>query len=79
VLPTAIAGTERARNWKRLQFPKVTVQFGEPVQFEQVAEPTREQAQAASEVVFDRVRDMHGRLRTEGRRAAVQAARAARA
>jgi 1-acyl-sn-glycerol-3-phosphate acyltransferase len=79
VVPTAIAGTEKARNWKRLQFPKVTVQFGEPVQFEQVAEPTREQAQAASEVVFDRVRDMHGRLRTEGRRAAVQAARAARA
>jgi 1-acyl-sn-glycerol-3-phosphate acyltransferase len=78
VVPTAIAGTEKARNWKRLQFPKVTVQFGEPVQFEQVDEPTREQAQSASEVVFDRVRDMHGRLRTEGRRAAVRAARTAR-
>ena len=34
--PTAIAGTERVRNWKRFQFPKVTVQFGEPVRFEQV-------------------------------------------
>jgi 1-acyl-sn-glycerol-3-phosphate acyltransferase len=79
VVPTAIAGTERARNWRRLQFPKVTVQFGEPLRFEQVAEPSREQAQAASEVVFDRVREIHGRLRTEGRRAAVQAARAARA
>jgi 1-acyl-sn-glycerol-3-phosphate acyltransferase len=78
VVPTAIAGTEKARNWKRLQFPKVTVQFGEPLQFEQTAEPTREQAQAASEVVFDRVRDMHGRLRTEGRRAAVREARTAR-
>jgi 1-acyl-sn-glycerol-3-phosphate acyltransferase len=78
IVPTAIAGTEKVRNWKRLQFPKVTVQFGEPLRFEQVAEPTREQAQAASETVFDRVRDMHGRLRTEGRRAAVQAARAAR-
>jgi 1-acyl-sn-glycerol-3-phosphate acyltransferase len=78
ILPTAIAGTERARNWKRLQFPKVTVQFGEPIRFEQVAEPTREQAQAASEIVFERVRSMHGRLRTEGRRGAVKAARAAR-
>jgi 1-acyl-sn-glycerol-3-phosphate acyltransferase len=78
VVPTAIAGTERVRNWKRLQFPKVTVQFGEPVRFEQVSDPTREQAQAASEVVFDRVRAMHGRLRTEGRREAVRAARAAR-
>jgi 1-acyl-sn-glycerol-3-phosphate acyltransferase len=78
VVPTAIAGTERARNWKRLQFPKVTVQFGEPLRFEQVDEPTREQAQAASEVVFDRVKAIHGRLRGEGRRSAVRAARAAR-
>jgi 1-acyl-sn-glycerol-3-phosphate acyltransferase len=78
VVPTAIAGTERARNWKRLQFPKVTVQFGEPIRIEQVAEPTKEQAQEASELVFERVRVLHGRLRTEGRRAAVRAARAAR-
>ena len=78
VVPTAIAGTERARNWKRLQFPKVTVQFSEPVRFEQVPEPTKEQAQAASELVFDEVKVLHGRLLTEGRRGAVRAARAAR-
>jgi 1-acyl-sn-glycerol-3-phosphate acyltransferase len=78
IVPTAIAGTERARNWKRLQFPKVTVHFGEPLRFERVAEPTKEQAQAASEVVFERVRALHGRLRKEGRRSAVRAARAAR-
>jgi 1-acyl-sn-glycerol-3-phosphate acyltransferase len=78
VVPTAIAGTERARNWKRLQFPKVTVQFEEPLRFERVEDPTREQAQAASEVVFDRVKELHSRLRTEGRRSAVRAARRAR-
>jgi 1-acyl-sn-glycerol-3-phosphate acyltransferase len=78
VVPTAIAGTERARDWRRLRFPKVTVQFGEPLRFEQVGEPTREQAQAASEIVFERVREIHGRLRTEGRRSAVRAARSAR-
>jgi 1-acyl-sn-glycerol-3-phosphate acyltransferase len=78
VVPTAIAGTERARDWKRLRFPKVTVQFGEALCFERVPEPSREQAQAASEVVFERVREMHGRLRTEGRRSAVRAARSAR-
>jgi 1-acyl-sn-glycerol-3-phosphate acyltransferase len=78
VVPTAIAGTERARNWKRLQFPKVTVQFGEPLQFEQVPEPTKEQAQAASEIVFERVREMHSRLVGEGRKSAVRAARDAR-
>jgi 1-acyl-sn-glycerol-3-phosphate acyltransferase len=79
VVPTAIAGTERARNWRRLQFPKVTVQFGEPVRFERLeGEPTKEEAQVASEMVFERVREMHGPLRTDGRRSAVRAARAAR-
>jgi 1-acyl-sn-glycerol-3-phosphate acyltransferase len=79
VVPTAIAGSEKARNWKRLQFPKVTVQFGEPLRFERVEDPTREQAQTASERVFDRVKTMHSRLVREGRRAALRAARAARA
>jgi 1-acyl-sn-glycerol-3-phosphate acyltransferase len=78
VVPTAIAGTERVRNWRRLQFPKVTVQFGEPLRFEQVDEPTRDQSQAVSEVVFERVRTLHTALRSEGRRGAVRAARAAR-
>src|SRR5687767_2676119 len=36
VVPSAIVGTERARNWKRLQFPKVTVQYGDPIRFEKV-------------------------------------------
>jgi len=78
VVPTAIAGTERVRNWRRLQFPKVTVQFGEAVRFETVPEPSREQSQAASEIVFDQVREIHSRLRSDGRRSAVRAARAAR-
>jgi len=78
VVPTAIIGSEKARNWKRLQFPKVTVHYGEPVKFEQVDSPSREQAQAASEIVFDEVRRLHSHLRTEGRRSAVRAARAAR-
>jgi 1-acyl-sn-glycerol-3-phosphate acyltransferase len=78
VIPTAIAGTDRVRNWKRLQFPKVTVQFGEPLRFEQVEVPSREQAQAASVIVFNRVKEMHSRLRTEGRSSAVRAARQAR-
>ena len=78
VVPTAIAGTERARNWRRFQFPKVTVQYGDPVRFDQVDEPSREQAQAASELVFERVERMHTGLRREGRRRAVRAARAAR-
>ena len=78
IVPTAIAGTERVRDWRRLQFPKVTVQFAEPLRFEAVAEPTREQSQAASELVFDRVKELHSRLQSEGRKGAVRAARQAR-
>jgi 1-acyl-sn-glycerol-3-phosphate acyltransferase len=79
VVPTAIAGTEKAREWWRFQFPKVTVQYGEPISFERVEAPTREQAQAASEVAFERIKSMHGGLvQRGGRRRAVRASRAAR-
>jgi len=79
VVPTAIAGSEKVRNWKKLQFPKITVQYGDPVQFEQVDDPSKEVAQAASEVIFDEVKALYYPLRKEGRRSAVEAARAARA
>jgi 1-acyl-sn-glycerol-3-phosphate acyltransferase len=78
IVPTAIAGTERVRNWRRFQFPKVTVQFGKPLRFEQVDEPTKEQSQAAAEIVFADVRVLHSRLLKDGRRRVVKAARAAR-
>jgi 1-acyl-sn-glycerol-3-phosphate acyltransferase len=78
VVPVAIFGSQGARNWKRLQFPKVTVQFGDPIRFEQVENPTRDQAQAASEVVFEDVQRLYTGLREGGRRRAVRAARAAR-
>jgi 1-acyl-sn-glycerol-3-phosphate acyltransferase len=79
VVPTAIVGTERARNWKRLQFPKVTVQYGDPIRFEQVEEATREQAQAAADVVFAEIKTLHTALRdANGRKNAIAAARSAR-
>jgi 1-acyl-sn-glycerol-3-phosphate acyltransferase len=79
VVPTAIVGTERARNWKRLQFPKVTVQYGDPIRFQQVDEPTREQAQEASNVIFEEVKKLHSALReANGRKKAIAAARSAR-
>ena len=78
IVPTAIAGTEKTRNWKRLQFPKVTVHYGEPLRFEKVESPTREQSQAASEVIFEEIKQLHSRLRVEGRQAAVKASRDAR-
>jgi 1-acyl-sn-glycerol-3-phosphate acyltransferase len=79
VVPTAIAGTAKVRNWKKLQFPKVTVQYGDPIRLDQVEEPTRDQAQAASEVVFAQIEKLYYGLQENGRRHAVKAARAARA
>ncbi len=67
VVPVAIFGSERTRNWRRLQFPKVTVRFGEPVRFDQIAEPDREQSQYASDQVFARVRELWEGLRAAGR------------
>ena len=77
-MPVALVGSERVRDWKRLQFPKVSVQFGDPIRFDQVEEPTREQSQAASEQIFARIRGLWQGLRENGRSATVKAARAAR-
>ena len=78
VVPIAVHGSQKARNWRRLQFPKVTVQYGRPLRFERVERPTPEQAQAAAEAVFARVKRLYEALARGGRRRAVEAARAAR-
>ena len=78
VVPTALVGSERVRDWKRLQFPKVTVQFGDPIRFESVDDPDRDQSQAASEEIFTRIKGLWHGLRENGRTATVKARRAAR-
>ncbi|HEX4718668.1 MAG TPA: lysophospholipid acyltransferase family protein [Thermoleophilaceae bacterium] len=77
VVPTAIVGTQKARNWRRLSFPKVTVLYGDPVRFEKIEDPTPEQQQAAAETVFERVKALHEGLREGGRKTAIQRAREA--
>ena len=72
VVPIAIYGSAKVRNWKRLQLPKVTVQFGEPFRFEQVAEPTRYQQQTVAEEIFAEVRELYAGLERHGRKGMVQ-------
>ena len=80
VVPTAIQGTQHTRHWTRLKFPKVTVQYGDPIRFDQVVEePAREQAQAAAQIVFERIEELYYGLQRNGRRHAVRNSRAARA
>jgi 1-acyl-sn-glycerol-3-phosphate acyltransferase len=76
VVPVAILGSYQVRNWKRLQFPKVTVQYGEPFKFEVVQHSTREQQQVAADYILGRVRELHGELARVGRSGARRAARA---
>jgi 1-acyl-sn-glycerol-3-phosphate acyltransferase len=68
VVPVAIHGSSRVRNWRRLQFPEVTVQYADPIRYEVVAEPTREQQQAVAEEIFAEVRTMYAGLERLGRR-----------
>jgi hypothetical protein len=53
----------------------VTVQYGEPISFEPVAEPTREQQLEAATRIFDRVREMYVALDEKGRRGVAKALR----
>jgi 1-acyl-sn-glycerol-3-phosphate acyltransferase len=75
VVPVAILGSYQVRNWKRLQFPKVTIWYGKPFRFEVVTQPTREQQQEAAELILDRIKAMHSELQRLGHRGAVRAAR----
>ena len=75
VVPVAIHGSAGVRRWKKLRFPKVTVQFGEPMTWPVEENATRERHQQVADRVFDQVREMYGRIEREGSRAAARAAR----
>jgi 1-acyl-sn-glycerol-3-phosphate acyltransferase len=72
VVPIAILGSHRVRNWKRLQFPRVLVHYGEPFRFERVDEPTREQQQDVADYILERIREMYSQLAEGGYRAAAE-------
>jgi 1-acyl-sn-glycerol-3-phosphate acyltransferase len=67
IVPTAIQGSAKVRNWRRGQFPKVTVLYGEPLRFERVSHPTRDQQQAVADAIFDEIKALYARLGELGR------------
>lgn len=67
VVPIAIHGSSRVRNWKRLQFPKVTVQYGEPIRYERVPDATREQQQAVADDILREIKQLYRGLEDYGR------------
>lgn len=68
VVPVAVFGSSKVRRWKRFRFPKVTVQFGEPLSFPVEKSPSRERQLEVATEVFDQVREMYGGLATRSGR-----------
>ena len=68
IVPIAIHGSSRIRNWKRLQFPKVTVQYGEAMRWEPIENPTREQQQAVADQILVEIRALYAGLDEHGRK-----------
>jgi 1-acyl-sn-glycerol-3-phosphate acyltransferase len=62
VVPVAIHGSSHVRNWKRLQFPKVTVRYGDAIRWPRVDDPTRDQQQAVANEIFARIKRIYATL-----------------
>ena len=77
-MPIAIYGSSRVRNWKRLQFPKVTIQYGDALRWERVENPTREQQQAVADKILVEIRHLYSGLEQHGRKGILRRVRAER-
>src|SRR4051794_1053818 len=67
VVPAAIYGSSKVRNWKRLQFPKVVVQYGEPLRFPVETDPSRERQQEVADEIFAHIKELYAGLEEHGR------------
>ena len=74
-MPVAIHGSSKVRNWKRLQFPKVTVRYGDPIVWDRIEDPTREQQQAVADDILSEIRALYAELDAEGRAGVVRRVR----
>jgi 1-acyl-sn-glycerol-3-phosphate acyltransferase len=75
VVPIAIYGSSHIRNWKRLQFPKVTIHYGEPIRWEQLSDSTREQQQIVADEILSEIRSLYAGLEEHGRRGIIRRVR----
>lgn len=68
IVPVAIHGSQRIRNWRRGQLPQVHVRYGAPLRFQRVADPDRDQQLAAANHIFGEVKAMWEELDRRGPR-----------
>jgi 1-acyl-sn-glycerol-3-phosphate acyltransferase len=59
VVPAAIHGSLDVRGWRHGRFPRIEVRYGEPLRFDRVEAPSREEQLAAAETIFARVRELY--------------------
>jgi 1-acyl-sn-glycerol-3-phosphate acyltransferase len=62
IVPVALYGTLRARNWKRLEFPRVFVQYGDNLVFEPRSDYTVEDQQRVADTVFESIKSLYAAL-----------------
>ncbi|MGN6169421.1 MAG: lysophospholipid acyltransferase family protein [Solirubrobacteraceae bacterium] len=62
VVPIAVLGSHQVRNWRRLRFPRVRVQYGVPLRFARIKEPTRDEQQQAADLILERIRTLHAEV-----------------
>ncbi|HYM45416.1 MAG TPA: lysophospholipid acyltransferase family protein [Solirubrobacteraceae bacterium] len=78
VVPIAIHGSSHIRNWRRLRFPRVTIQYGEPMRWTRVEHSTRAQQQAVADEILGAIRLLYAGLEQHGRRGILRRLRAQR-
>jgi 1-acyl-sn-glycerol-3-phosphate acyltransferase len=78
VVPIAIHGSSRIRNWKRLRFPEITVQYGQALRWERVEHPSAAQQQAVADEILGEIRRLYAGLEEHGRRGMLKRVRAQR-
>lgn len=66
VVPVAIHGSQ---NIRRLALPAITIYYGEPLRFDVVENPAREQQQVAADQIFDRIKAQYAEVERLGRAA----------
>jgi 1-acyl-sn-glycerol-3-phosphate acyltransferase len=62
VVPIAIFGSSKIRNWKRLRFPRVRVEYGQPLHYDPEPGATRERQQEVADEIFAEIRALYGRV-----------------
>jgi 1-acyl-sn-glycerol-3-phosphate acyltransferase len=66
VVPVAIYGSQRVRNWKRLGFPQVTVHYGEPLVFEKGTASVRDRQQQVADEIFAEIKRLYAAVADSG-------------